>query len=327
MTALPSIAAGTSLHPLDGSHPFGVVTLTAAGAAHRGDLILLDTTGGTFAVSLPSSPLDGATIWVKWIVGTVAPTITAGAGDTISGAGGTYTFVTLTEWVELVYNESSTSWKVRQGCAPSVILAAVGGYRMNDTVQTANFVAAANTGYDIDTSSNTVQMTLPEEPPDGTIVYANIKTFLDAFTVVANTGDTLETTTSFTLGAGQLGILQYDLSERVWRKNSVHTPVNLLDARYVSLNIDNAIATSGELSDALGKINQSQQAPGTPFFVYHDDGGSTGWYFPGPIGTTGTALITTRPTTRPEVPMVAIGGAAASPPSFALTGDIQYATS
>lgn len=56
--------------------------------AAAGDLVPLDTTGGTFALTLPTAPPDGTTVAGKWTVGTTAPTVALGGSDVLNLAGG-----------------------------------------------------------------------------------------------------------------------------------------------------------------------------------------------------------------------------------------------
>jgi hypothetical protein len=59
---------------------------TAAYTAVANDAVPCNTTGGTFAVAAPTSPTINQRFRVKWISGSVAPTVT-GVDSTFTGFG------------------------------------------------------------------------------------------------------------------------------------------------------------------------------------------------------------------------------------------------
>lgn len=83
-----------------------VITTTAAVTARRGDLIVADSTGGTFAVTLPSASIVG-TVDVASVAG-VGVTVARSGTDTINGA--TSLSVPTGSSVRLV-SDGATSWR------------------------------------------------------------------------------------------------------------------------------------------------------------------------------------------------------------------------
>lgn len=83
-----------------GSTTMPVVTVTSAtGNVNGGTIYLLDTTGGTFAKNIQASSAATGDVILKWIAGTVAPTITFTSGDhlNLSSGAGVPTFTRLNE--------------------------------------------------------------------------------------------------------------------------------------------------------------------------------------------------------------------------------------
>lgn len=70
------------------------------------------------------------------------------------------------------------------------------------------------------------------------------------------------------------------------------------------------VATSGAMADVTGSLSLAQMAPGATFFI---NWSGSAWQY---HGTT----ITTRPSSRTDLVMVAVGGTTV--PSFALTNDV-----
>ena len=71
---LPGVAAASA-------SGWNVRPLATAGSAVARDYILADTTGGTFAIAAPT-PVAGKQFGVKWVLGSVAPTLTGSFNST-----------------------------------------------------------------------------------------------------------------------------------------------------------------------------------------------------------------------------------------------------
>lgn len=80
-------------------------TYTAVGNV---DWVLCDTTGGTFAVSMPAAPSDKTIVAVTWKAGVVAPTL-SGNGNTILGSP-TFGAVGNTIWLQ--FSTVASAWLV-----------------------------------------------------------------------------------------------------------------------------------------------------------------------------------------------------------------------
>jgi len=80
---------------------------TAGYTAAANDLVLCDTTGGTFAVASPAGPTDGEIFAVKWYAGVAAPTVTG----TIDGASGA-TLLSLGSALTMVYVAALSTWVI-----------------------------------------------------------------------------------------------------------------------------------------------------------------------------------------------------------------------
>lgn len=152
----PSYLARTSLHPLDGSHPFTPVSVTGAYPARPGDEVICDTTGGTFAVTLPSSPPDGTEIIVKWNASTTPtsspPTINTGGSDVFDAAGGvtSVTMAVRSEVRTLRYIDATNVWLNHSSVAPSLlanILTALPGAWTNIPLASGISAATASGDY------------------------------------------------------------------------------------------------------------------------------------------------------------------------------------
>lgn len=90
---------------------------TTAYSAVIWDEVPVDTTGGTFAVTLPTAPLDGSEIVVKWTAGTAAPTVVTSGADVLNVAAGstTATFSALNQVLTFRYKSTGAIWYVETG--------------------------------------------------------------------------------------------------------------------------------------------------------------------------------------------------------------------
>jgi hypothetical protein len=85
---------------------------TANYTAAVNDLIRVNTTSGTFTITLPASPADGATVGILdmySLFGTNALTVVPGAGATIESDTSVVLDVNHT-YAEFIYSASTTNW-------------------------------------------------------------------------------------------------------------------------------------------------------------------------------------------------------------------------
>lgn len=105
IAVFPLAASATILPVTTGLVP---IAKTTAYTAVAGDWVLADTTGGTFAVTMPAGPADKTMVAVTWKAGAVAPTL-SGNGNTILG-GPTFGAVGNTVWLQ--FSTVGAAWLV-----------------------------------------------------------------------------------------------------------------------------------------------------------------------------------------------------------------------
>jgi len=93
----------------------GLAAITGATVATNGNVYPCDTTGGSFTVTMPASPSNGAHIAVMLRTGTNAVTIAANTGQTIDGSLASINLTAAGQSVELWYSASGTTWNVIAG--------------------------------------------------------------------------------------------------------------------------------------------------------------------------------------------------------------------
>lgn len=183
----------------------------------------------------------------------------------------------------------------------SAVLSALGGYlaKLNPTVQkTANYNAAAQDFVLTNTTSNTVQITLPNAPIDGTLLAvkmvvqgAGLNT-----TIITQGVDIFNKTgggTTLTLQIPNQGVLlQYQLSTHLWLVLSDDLSLASLDLRYGQLAnplSQFASTTSAQLASVLSDES------GTGFVAYTGSPAFTGTPTSptATLGTNTTQLATT----------------------------------
>ncbi len=84
------------------------IAKTTAYTANPSDWVYADTTGGTFAVTMPAAPAAGTIVAVTWKAGGVAPTL-AGNGNTILGSP---TFGAIGNTIWLKFSTVANAWVV-----------------------------------------------------------------------------------------------------------------------------------------------------------------------------------------------------------------------
>lgn len=85
---------------------------TAAYSAAVNEFVPLDTTAGTFAVTLPAAPIDGSRVTVKWVVGGAVPTVVTSGSDVFNVAGGATSAPVgvLNQAITFVYKATGAIW-------------------------------------------------------------------------------------------------------------------------------------------------------------------------------------------------------------------------
>lgn len=94
---------------------FKPILKNSAYPAVEGDLVKADTTGGTFAITIPAaaSVPNGAAIAVKWVSGSAAPTIPLSGSDHINtSSGGTSVNLSLTNQGVVLVSDGVSIWTV-----------------------------------------------------------------------------------------------------------------------------------------------------------------------------------------------------------------------
>ena len=151
---------------LDGGTTFSVPSLVsrvtaAVATAVAGTHYLADTSGGAFAITLPTGGAEGDTIWITDVAGgfgTNNLTVTANAADDIEGggAGGPITLGTAYTHTKLVYDSTATRWIVDTEGQPSFPLLAPNGTAgapsysfSNDTDAGMFLVGASDLGFSV----------------------------------------------------------------------------------------------------------------------------------------------------------------------------------
>jgi hypothetical protein len=90
--------------------PSWTAAKTAACTAVAGDAVACNTTGGTFAVTMPASPAADASVWVKWVAGTTAPTIAANTRQTLDPTWSAFSAVG--GIARFTFNASTSVWEL-----------------------------------------------------------------------------------------------------------------------------------------------------------------------------------------------------------------------
>lgn len=121
----------------------GLTTRVAATGAHTAantELVACDTTSGTFAVTLPVASAGKARVLVKWVAGTVAPTVVLSGSDKWNTTGGSSSPLTpqLLNQGYVLESDGSGVWTVTADDLPlSQLLALISGTYVSASGATA----------------------------------------------------------------------------------------------------------------------------------------------------------------------------------------------
>lgn len=88
---------------------------TANYTAKNGEVVRVDTTAGSFTVTLPATPIDGSVIKILDVPGSCGSnpvTVEPGAGATIEGDSGGLSIDTASACVELIYSANTLKWEL-----------------------------------------------------------------------------------------------------------------------------------------------------------------------------------------------------------------------
>jgi hypothetical protein len=144
---------------------FTVVPVSSAYAAKDLEDVVADTSGGAFAVTLPTSPSDGVRVRVKDAEGTFytnAVSVTTVGPFTLNGAASPFVMSTDNTWAEFVYVASSSDWEVYSPL--------VGNVDWRVRTLTATATAVDHDELMCDTSGGSFTINLPASPTEGTRV-------------------------------------------------------------------------------------------------------------------------------------------------------------
>ena len=157
---------------------------TAAYTAVTNDLVRCNSTAGVFTVTLPASPADGAMIGVMDVngtFGTYAVTVAPNTGKTIEGDATSLVLDVTNAYVELVYNSSTTNWRLQE--TPVGILGdvtttgtqtltnkTITGTKETKVAMAANNVDLSAGNYFSKTISGATTLTVSNVPTTGTAI-------------------------------------------------------------------------------------------------------------------------------------------------------------
>lgn len=282
--------------------PTAILTANDGYIVKANDLVRCNTTGGAFAITLPSAPNDGDIIGVvdtHRTFNTNNLTVLAAGSNKIEGDAISLILDMNAASISLVYNLVNTNWRVLE--TPT----GTGTYTTPIKINNG-YVASVNDLVRCNTTSGPFSVTLPASPADGSIVnfvdVASAGSFLaNNLTVLSGSGNTVNATTSLLLGVnGTYTSLVYNSAGTNWKilqtpSGNVTTLVPLTGLTIgTGNNLTNAIAgthfvapsgalgtpTSGTLTnctvngtDGIGYINIPQNSKSTPYTLVLADAG------------------------------------------------------
>ena len=188
--------------PSSGTGSGGSLSITTLKAANytaaAGELVRANTVSGSFNLTLPATPSDGATVGVLDVMSTFstnALTILPSVGATIEGETSFGLDISHT-YAEFIYSASTTNWMIKS--TPS---SANGGLSVS-TIKSFNYTAIAGDLIRANTLGGSFNITLPAAPFDGaTIGILDISSSFGTYpiTVLSGFGDYIESDTAVVL--------------------------------------------------------------------------------------------------------------------------------
>lgn len=333
-------AADARYQPIGGGGGGGATLVptaikTANYTAAIDDLARMSAAAASRVVTLPNGPADLAQVGVEVVAlsGTNTVTVNCAGSDVFLTAGGGTSLVLRAAGDTLIlqYSASGSTWNILSlspFTASDIGALAVaknlldvndpGQARYNLHIATLNAQAASNVNIAL-TGQPIIDTTYQSVVGDTVFCFAQTNGTQNGPWIVTASGPWTRPT-DFPSGGTTKGRIclinggnQYQGHFFILATTSLLT----IDTDSLSWFDDDTtlalIASSGELSDALGLLNLSQLPAGVPFFVYYLSGN---YLFPG----FGGAPQSARPTSRVDVPMVVLNAPAL--PSWAIDGDL-----
>jgi hypothetical protein len=197
---------------------------TSLYTAVSNDLVRIDASSGAFNITLPDSPINGTTIGIIDATGSLglhSVTLVPHAGNTIYGESSLILDVAGT-YLTVVYN--SGDWVINYN--PIGFVGNPSALGLTTTpIATTNVSTAANQLVRVDARANTVAVTLPLNPVDGSIVgIADCFGWSGVYpiNILPNTGDTIIATDSMLIDVkGAVVMLIYNLASNNWNLQSI----------------------------------------------------------------------------------------------------------
>ena len=233
------------------------------------DLVRCDTTAAAFSVTLPTSPYDGSIVNFVDVASAGSffahnLTVLPGSGNTVQNTS-SLVLNTNGTYVSLVYNQSSTNWKVlqgSQGSLPTASTTQLGAVKVDGNTITINgsgvissagsglsptaiqvaagYVAKANDLVRCNTTSGAFSITLPSAPVDGDIIGVidtHRKFALNNLTILAAGSKSIEDDTSLVLDIdGSYIALVYNDVNSNWRILETPTGTGIISTAIITSN-------------------------------------------------------------------------------------------
>lgn len=142
---------------------------TANYTAVSNDLVRINSAGGTFTVTLPSTPWDGDIVGINDVngsCGTTSVLLAVAGGKTVEGDTTGININMANAYLELMYYAPTNNWKMQStpfGLAPSIASTAT-------PVKTSAYSALVNDLVRVNSSGGAFTVTLPSTPLDGSVV-------------------------------------------------------------------------------------------------------------------------------------------------------------
>lgn len=177
-------------------------------ATDDNSVIPVDTSSGAVTLTLPSSPIDGYSLWVTKIDSSAnAVTVDGFGSDTINGVA-TVSLRFQWQMIRLVWSNTASKW----------FAAEPEGWKAPLGTKTSNYSATlADLGkvVPVDTSSGSVTVTLPASPPAGyTLKVVKTDSVANAVVVAGSGAETINGVSSLSL------VLPWQQLEVVWNGSS-----------------------------------------------------------------------------------------------------------
>lgn len=205
------------------------------------DLVLVDTTGGSVTITLPTGASAGALVGIRRTsAGSNTVTVQRGGSDTIAVGTGTATSITLTlqDRTVILQSNGSGSWTPITGYqALSSLDTRYAKYLIPTTTKTGPYTAVARDLVPVDTTSGSVTITLPTSAAAGDMVgVRRISGGTNTATIQRGGSDTIAvgtgTATSITLTLQDRVVVLESDGAGLWVPITGYQSLTSLDSRY-----------------------------------------------------------------------------------------------